>query len=296
MEPAMSRFMYRFLAVLAAPLALALVFLATSWMRNGPLTGVLAMFSAAPADSTRYCYAWQALNQTGQDANDLHIGLKSVVNVSQVYTGTLNPFGLPANSSGYDGNADVYHLDYISATVDSADIVNLGLCTDHAKLQLDPSITSAQAFYWTQNGVPLTSTLPFVGLDWDWKSRYHLHLGLINSNAFTVTMQSLLVLDPGYPLMLEDLNGDVLASQSPVSDLANGDVVLLPPGVSTYFDLYFDSSQAAFLPNHAPLLEPNHPYVIQAIFSTEDDLSTTWELYSQSLSPFATMYLPVVRR
>lgn len=292
----MSRFIYRFLAVLAAPLALALVVLAVSWMRAGPLPEALAMFSAAPADATRYCYAWQSLNQTGQEANDLHIRLKSIVEVSQFYTGTLNPFGLPADSSGYDGNTDVYHLDYTTATIDSADVVNLGLCTDHASLHLDPSIDPAQAFYWTQDGVPLTPAPPFVGLDWNWQSPSHLHLGLINSNAFTVTMQSLMVLDPGYPLALEDLNSEVLASQSPVSDLANGDVVLLPPGVSTYFDLYFDSGQTTFLPNHAPLLEPNHPYLVQAIFSTEDDLSTTWELDSQSLSPLPTIYLPQVRR
>jgi hypothetical protein len=292
----MSRFTVRLLAVLTAPLALALLMMAMSWLRAAPLKGALAMFSAGPPDATRYCYIWQSLNQTGQEVNDLHIRLKSIVNVSQVYTGTLNSFGLQAGTSGYDGNSDSYHLDYMTATIESAEVVNLGLCTDHATLQLDPSIAPEQAFYWTQAGIPLTPAPPFVGLDWDWQSPYHLHLGLINSNAYTVTLQSLLVLDPGYSLALEDLNGDVFANQSTVSDLSQGEVVLLPPGASSYFDLYFDSSPTIAVPNHAPLLEPNHPYLVQAIFSSEDDLSTTWELDSQSLSPLAPIFLPMVRK
>ena len=49
----------------------------------------------------RYCYNWDFLNNTGDDANGLRIRLAGIQTVTDIYTGTLNTFGEPDSGSGY---------------------------------------------------------------------------------------------------------------------------------------------------------------------------------------------------
>jgi hypothetical protein len=78
--------------------------------------------------------------------------------------------------------------------------------------------------------------------------------------------------------------------------MTDGGAILLLPGSTTYFDLFFDEGGTDFLPNHAELLSPNHPYVVEAVFEAWDDPGNTWQLYSQALSPLARLFLPLVDR
>ena len=118
-------------------------------------------------DPDRYCYTWQVFNGTGQDANDLHVRLQSMVNVSQVYTGSYNTFGPADSSSGYDSAADVYKLNFSNATVAAAETMLVGLCSDHGTLALGAS--NPPALYWSADGVPLDPAPLFIGVDWDWR-------------------------------------------------------------------------------------------------------------------------------
>jgi hypothetical protein len=58
----------------------------------------------------------------------------------------------------------------------------------------------------------------------------------------------------------------------------------------------FDEGGSSFLPDHAPLLEPKHPYVVEAVFQDWNDPGNVWSLYSQGLSPLAEVFLPAVLR
>ncbi len=250
---------------------------------------------AAPGnDPDRYCYTWQAFNGTGQDANDLHVRLQSMVNVSQVYTGSYNTFGPADSSSGYDIAADVYKLNFSNATVAPAETLLVGLCSDYGTLALGPS--NPAPLYWSADNVPLDPAPLFVGLNWDWRGQHNLHIGLVNSGNVTVTLLSLYMLDPGIKLALEDLNGDVASGLAPVSDMTGGDVAQLLPGSTTYFTMTFDDSGSSFPPGHAPLLEPKHPYVVEAVFQDWNDPGSVWSLYSQGLAPLAELFFPTVLR
>jgi len=105
----MTRPQLRFLALVAPALGLALVALAL-FLLHSRAPQAFAMPAAVGNDPNRYCYTWQVFNGTGQDANDLHVRLQSMVSVSQVYTGSYNTFGPADSSSGYDSAADVYKL------------------------------------------------------------------------------------------------------------------------------------------------------------------------------------------
>ena len=274
-------------------LGLFLAVLALQLMQGLAPPPVQAMTSAAVGDPTRYCYNWQAFNGAGQDVNGLHVRLQSLVQVSQIYTGTYNYFTPDEISGAYDANGDIYKLDFATETVGAGETVLIGLCSDHQTLALPASGTP---FYWTANGVSQPIVPAFVGLDWGWRSRTELRLGLINSSSVTVTLLSLDVLDPGVKLALEDLTGDVIPALDPVSDLTSGSVISLTPGSTTYFTLQFDPNGTSYLPGHAPLLEPNHPYVLAATFAPWDDPDSTWTLISQALSPLAQSYLPLIRK
>jgi hypothetical protein len=280
-------------ALVAPALGLALVALALFLLRSSA-SQVLAMPAAIGNDPDRYYYTWQVFNGTGQDANDLHIRLQSMVNVSQVYTGVYNSFGPADSSSGYDNAAGVFKLNFSNALVAPAETMLVGLCSDYGTLALGPSNPSP--LYWSAASAPLDPAPLFVGLDWQWSRPHSLQIGLVNSENVTLTLLSLYVLDPGTKLVLDDLNGDVAPGLAAVSDMTGGDVSQLPPGSTTYFTVTFDLGGTSFLPGHAPLLEPKHPYVVQAVFQDWNDAGTVWSLYSQGLSPLAEIFLPAVLR
>ncbi len=233
----------------------------------------------------RYCYNWDFLNNTGLDANGLSIRLAGVVTYSAVYTGAMNPFGAPDPASGYDAGARAYTLIFSNGTALAGTPVQLGLCTDQTVLALDPG-GATPPFTWFVDGQPQAAKPPFAGLAWRWLYRTRLQVQLTNDPQVSMTLMTLNLLDGGDKLSLDDLNEQVAAGLPLVGVLAQ-DPLPLGLGGSTTVDVAFDAST---------LPEPNHPYVLQAVLADDEDPGHVIHLYSQSLSPLATMYLPVIRR
>lgn len=272
--------------------------LAATVLGTAALTGASSgQARAAPASTavvSRYCYNWDFLNNTGQDATDLHIRLKGIRIVGEVYTGALNPFGSPDATSGYDVAADVYNLNFSGGVVPSSGMAHIGICTDSPALMLD--ITSRlPPFYWTMGGQPIPPAPLAFGLMWDWQSRRHLRLTLHNSQQVTVTLTSLNLLAPGEPFGLDDLNPDTV-STLPLATMLIEDIETLPPLSDSFFDVFFDLAGATGQPGHAQLLGPLHPYVLVATGEAQDDAGNTFQLFSQTLSPPINLYLPLVLR
>src|SRR5262245_6076834 len=130
----MLRSMRRALVALSLGVALsAAALLAWTMVLSGAPAGPPSSTGSAPAalaavDDHRYCSNWEFFNNTRQDVNDLHIRLKGVQSVSEIYTGTLNPFGLPDPSSKYITASDVYSMSFSGAWVGESDRVHIGFC------------------------------------------------------------------------------------------------------------------------------------------------------------------------
>ncbi len=275
--------------------------------RPGALPGT-AGGPAASLQPNRYCYNWDFLNNTGQDVNDLHIRLAGIQNITDVYTGTLNVFGPPDNTSGYDPGTNVYALNFSGNTVNAGDLTHIGICTDQPVLALDPA-SATPPFTWTVDGNAVNVQPAFAGLTWSWADRTHLQVQLTNDPQLTMTLMSLNVLDAGNQFGLDDLNGDVAAGLPLVSVLAP-DPLDLPPGAANTFDVFFAPAPADLAPmpagltrrpskalvDTAPMLAPNHPYVLEAVLADDNDPGNTIHLYSQSLSPLAQVLLPIALR
>ncbi len=268
----MSRSVIRFAVALAPPLLAILV--AAAWTSGAGLPQTILRPDAASS----YCYTWDLANNTGQDASGLRLQLKGIQSISQVFTGTTNPFGAPHPTSGYDPGTDVYTLVFSDGVAFDSDRVHMGVCTDKPILQL-----GQQSAAWTLNGQALQPPPLFAGLSWDWQSSTHLQLHLFNSQATTMTLMELNVLDADTSLALDDLNMDT-AEALALEQLAISDPQTLAPGANSLFDVFLGTPRF------------NHPYLIEAVLAAEDDPGNTFRLYSQATSPPAVIYLPMIMR
>ncbi|HZY43437.1 MAG TPA: hypothetical protein VFF70_01710, partial [Anaerolineae bacterium] len=195
--------------------------------------------------------------------------------LTEVYTGTFNPFGAPS-SSGYDAVNDTYNLTFTNGSAGDSDLVRLGACADRSSLRLG---LPSPAFYWTLTG---TRTLPdplSAGLNLNWVDHTHVQIDLFNEQAITLTLWSLNVLDPDQKLALDDLSDDIAALLPMASEVVTDPITLLP------------SANPSF--NTAVLLG-NHPYVIEAVLSAEDDPGNLIHVLAQITSPAFNLYLPLV--
>jgi hypothetical protein len=276
----MSRPFFRFAVALAPPLFAILV--AAALASGGGLSQAIP--HSSPGTAASYCYAWDLTNNTGQDASGLSIRLKGIQSISQVYTGTANPFGSPDPTSGYDPGTDVYTLVFSQGVAFDSDMVHIGLCADQPILQLAQQ-PAPPPIQWLSGGQGLQPAPLFAGAGWSWQNNSHAQLQLFNNQAVTMTLMELNVLDADTSLSLDDLNADVAGTLPMVSLLAQ-DPQSLPPGATSFFDVFFD----------APRFD--HPYVLQAVLAAEDDPGNVYSLFSQATSPpaAALVYLPLVMR
>jgi hypothetical protein len=244
------------------------------------------------ATTDRYCYSWDFTNNTGQDVNDLHIRLTGIQTVTNVYMGPENPFGAPDASSGYDAGTNTYTLNFGNAIVPDGETAQVGLCTSQPVLALDEG--GPAPFTWTVDGVSQAAQPLFTGLAWHWLNRNHLQVQLTNNPQVSMTLMSLNLLDAGDKLGLDDLNDPVVSGLPMVSEFAP-DPVPLDPGATSSFDVFFELPVVTGNPqaSTAALLEPNHPYVLEAVLAAQDDPGNTIHLYSQTLSPLAAVYVPI---
>jgi hypothetical protein len=248
--------------------------------------------ASATVAGNRYCSNWDFYNNTGQDVNDLHVRLKGVKAVSEIYTGTLNPFGLPA-SSGYISATGVYSLNFSGAWVAESEMVHIGFCTDSSLLRLDGQ--GGAAFQWTLTNTAVPTRPLFTGLEWDWPEPSHFRVRVVNEQPLSMTLVALNLLDADTMLPLEDLVGGV-ADQLPMALELIDTPVDMAPSADSFFDVFFVAGGAANPPSQAPLLEPNHPYVLEVIMDPTDDPGNTVRLFSQVLSPLIPVYMPVILR
>jgi len=285
--------MIRLLPRLATPLVwLPVAVLLGIVILAGVSMGQAQAISAPSVSVSAYCYNWDFLNNTGQDATDLHVRLKGIRAISGVYTGALNPFGAPDATSGYDAATGVYNLNFSGGTAPNGQMVHIGICADSPMLWFEAA-TGLPPFYWTIGGQPIPPAPLAFGLAWDWQSRRHLRLTLRNSQQVTLTLTSLNLLDPGTPLELDDLNPDVVGTL-PLAAMLIDDIRMLPPLSDSFFDVFFDLGGASGQPGSAQLLAPMHPYVLEAIGEAPEDAGNAFRLFGQSFSPPVNLYLPLV--
>ncbi len=279
----MYRAFARILMALGPPLAIAL--LLAVFTGAAALPAVQAGPHVAAVLPDRYCYNWDFLNNTAQDADDLHIRLKGIQHVSRVYTGPLNPFGAPDASSGYDPATDSYALNFSNGVVPNGYPVHIGVCTDRPALRLY-SLQEGPEIAWTAGGRKLQPAPLSVDLAWQWVSQTHLRVHLYNRQDVPLLLFGLNLLDAEAPLELDDLNADGVAALPMVADLAP-EVQRLPPKADSFFDVFFDAQAVSFP-------APDHPLVLEANLAAEDDSGNTLHLYSQGLAPLNRAFLPRV--
>lgn len=256
------------------------------------LLGAAGVLSAGALDANAraagppaYCYGWEFLNNTGQDADGLHIRLEGVHAITAAYEGPGNPFGLPLASSGYDAGLDAYRLEFGGGPALDGDMVHLGACTGRPVLRLGTAAASTPPFYWSAGGRVLQPAPLFLGAGWLWTAPGQLRIRVTNDMAAPLVLWSLDLLAADGPLDLGDLNGDALAALPVVAVLAP-DPLVLPAGTAQSFDV----AAEALGP-----LTPGRALLLQADFSAEEDLGDGGAVYAQMLLP-QHIYLPLILR
>ncbi len=260
----------------AASLIMLIGLLASSALARAPTSS-----ASAPPDfhpPTEYCYAWDFGNNTGYDANGVQLRLAGLQAVDQVYTGTLNPFGDPDPSSGYDAGTNTYRFNFANGFASDSDRVQLGLCANQSQLRLS---NLASASVWLSGTEPLVPAPLFAGIEFDWLARDQVTVTLVNEQALTLTLDTAIALQPEEPLPLEDLTSDV-AQQLPLEAELITEPLTLPPLASQSFAV--------------SLTALNQPIVVEADLSAEDDPGNTIHLLAQTMVPGWQVFLPVVLR
>lgn len=272
------------------PLAAALLLATASLIMLIGLVaaGVAARASASPparlalappsASAEPYCFGWDFLNNTGQDAQGVVLNLQGQQTFSAVYTETLNPFGAPDPSSGYDSGSDAYRLVFTAGVAYDSDAVHLGMCTDQPRLRLS---TAAPQFEWIVSGTAVLPNPLLAGVEFNWLSRNQAEVTLVNEQAITLTLWSFNALDPDTPLDVNDLTGDIAALQPLVAEWIT-EPQTLAPNASLVVTL--DAALAG------------HPYLVEAVLTPEDDDGNQAHLLAQVVSPPINVYLPLVMR
>jgi hypothetical protein len=224
-----------------------------------------------------YCYSWDFNNNTGFDATGVRLRLSHIQTPTQIYTDTLNPFGDPDPSSGYDAGTDTYRFHFGNGLAYDSDRVLLGLCTDQPQLRLDQTSGAA----WLSDTVALTPAPLFAGIEFDWQARDQVTVKIVNEQAVTMTLEAATALQPEVWLPLADLVPDVAAQLPYVTELIT-EPVTLSPLASQSFDV--------------PLTALNQPIVFEVRLSPEDDPGDVFHLLAQTSVPGWQVFLPVVLR
>jgi hypothetical protein len=203
--------------------------------------------------------------------------LSNIQTLTQVYTGTLNPFGDLDPSSGYDAGTATYRFNFDNGIAYAADRVLLGLCTDQPRLRLDQAFGAA----WLSGTTSLAPAPLFAGIEFNWLARDQVTVKIVNEQATTMTLEIADALQPEVSLPLTDLVPDIAMQLPFVTELIT-EPVTLPPFASQSFDVQLSAL--------------NQPIVFEARLSPEDDPSDTVHLLAETTVPGWQIFLPVVRR
>jgi len=224
-----------------------------------------------------YCYSWDFNNSTGFEATGVQLRLSHIQTPTQVYTDTLNPFGDPDPSSGYDSSTDTYRFHFGNGLAYDSDRVLLGLCTDQPQLRLDQVSGAA----WLSGTTSLSPSPLFAGIEFNWVARDQVTVKIVNAQAVTLTLEVATALQPEASLPLEDLIPDIALQLPFVTELIT-EPVTLPPLASQSFEVQLSAL--------------NQPIVFEARLSPEDDPGDMVHLLAETTVPGWQIFLPVVLR
>jgi hypothetical protein len=258
----------------AASLIMMIGLLVNSALARAPTSPVAAPTTFRPPDE--YCYAWGFGNNTGYDVNGVRLRLDGLQSITQVYTGTLNPFGDLDPSSGYDGGTASYRFNFDNGYASDSDRVQLGLCARRSQLRLS---TLASAAIWLSGTAPLEPAPLFAGIEFDWQARDQVTVKIVNEQATTLTVESAVALQSEVLLPLDDLTPDIAMQLPLVAELIT-EPLTLPPLAAQSFAVQ--------------LTTLNQPIVFEAHLSTEDDPGNSVHLLAQTLVPGWQVFLPVI--
>lgn len=274
----MSRSNGRLRTALAPPLWLALVLLLSGAVPAAPAAGQpLALESP-----NRYCYRWSFLNNTGTDADDLHLRLVGPMGTADA---SSIPFGAPAAGSGYDPSTNTTTLDFGGATAFNGEVAEIGLCTTEPQLRL-AAAGRVPPFVWTSGGSALEPAPLFLGLAWSWQAGNGVRLLVSNGSQQTLTLWSITVVNPSEPLLLEDLTGETIATLPALAVLPE-EPVSLAAGASYEVTLTLDTSATKAGPTG------NRPLAVSVVASPDEDLGNQVVLNSEALTPLR-FFLPLL--
>lgn len=269
--------------LLAASAALALaslILMAGLLVTQGAAARAPTPRPAAPAafqPPGEYCYSWDFNNSTGQDATGVQLRLSHIQTPTQVYTDTLNPFGDPDPSSGYDVGTDTYRFHFGNGLASDSDRVLLGLCTDRSQLRLDQAAGAA----WLSGTIALTPAPLFAGIEFNWQARDQVTVTIANEQDVTMTLEVATASQPEVELPLIDLIPDI-AQQLPLVTELITEPVTLPPLASQAFAVQLSAL--------------NQPIVFEVRLSREDDPGDVVHLLAQTMVPGWQVFLPIVLR
>lgn len=277
----MSRSRMRLRTALAPPVLLAVLLV----MAGAAPAAPAASQPMALAPPYRYCYRWNFLNNTGQDADDLHVRLLGPVGVGDAFS---IPFGAPAAGSGYESSTNTTVLNFSGSTAINGQAAEVGLCTAVSSLRL-AAVGRLSPFRWTLGGTALTPDPLFLGLSWTWKAEHGLQLLITNDSQQSLIVWSVTVVDPGAPLLLDDLTSEAIDTLPAVAVLPE-EPVTLAPGAQYVADLTLLPLVAGAAKVDAT---GNEPLAVAIVASAEDDLGNLVELNSEALTP-QLFFLPLL--
>jgi hypothetical protein len=272
----------RFCAALAPPCAV-LIALSLSAATGSPSAYAIA------ATGGRYCYNWDFVNNTPQDANDLHLNLVGVSQVGSWYTGAQNPFGLPDGSSGYDAATNTYRANFRGGVALQGETVHIGFCADRPSLRVSNAV-------WTVDGTAVAPAPLAADVSFTQVNPTQIRVTLSNPQSANLLLKSFNVLDAFDGLPLDDLNGEITVQLASVGEpLLYPEV--LPAGGSKTFDVFLQASGAGVQAQavQAGAIDPDHAIVVEAVLAAEDDEGNMLRLFAQMLPP-SKQHLPLLRK
>ena len=245
--------------------------------------------AAALAAQDRFCYSWLLRNNTAGDVSGLNLSFgdpSGSGSASDLYIGPDNPFIGVTVSPSVRANVTAIHL--FGGSLAFAEVARVGFCNN--------APNGISSFVWESNGSAVQPKPHTLGLQWDWSTPRKLSVRLTNTNAETMTVTSLWLYEPPQALETADLAKTATSGMQLIANLSE-DALSLAPNSTETFDVLFGASTSlhAQTINTAFMPAPNRPFMLEAIYAPQDDLSDESSLLVQGYSPLAS-YLPVVLR
>lgn len=258
-------------ALLLAGLLLALLLLA----RSASVQGAPAQQAAQAVN----CYMWSFMNQTGQDADGLHLDATGIQTVSAVYAGDGNPFGAPATVGPAGGGLRLAFTAPPGFPVGPADPLQLGFCA--------PGALQGATFTLRNGNANLPAALQAPGLSWLWTSTSTLGLEVRNAGAVSLTLVAADVLDPGAGISVDELDPS-LAAMLPLAAQVISEPVDLLPGASV--------AAAVSLAAGPEPPEVGKRYLVYVQWADIDDPNATYDFFALLPEASPRLLLPLISK